>query len=486
MKKKPTYDELEEKIELLNDKVDNLTQEAEILRESEEKFKTIFEYANDQIVYISEKGIIIDVNEKLEDLFGYKREDVIGKKFTEFDMVGFSDKDRSYNALQSLVSGNPAGMMEFEAYHKDGTRLYIEGNACAIQKDGKIKGILTVIRDITKRKEAEAELEKHRDHLEELVKERTNELINANSRLQQEISDRIKAEKSLRKSEERFRNVLENSFDVIYRLNLEEQAYDYMSPSAKKLFGYSLNELAAIGPEKAMSLIHPEDRGTLEGYFNMFSTYPFEDLKPTIEYRIKHKTRGYRWMSDTRSVVSDENGLPVAIVGNVRDITKRKEAEEKLKRMHEELEIKVRKRTINLEEVNTALKVLLKNREEDKAGLEESMLFNVKEVIVPYLEKMKKSNLENHQKAFIDVITTNLNDIISPFVREMSARYLRLTPTEIQVANLIKQGRTTKEISTLLHLSTTTINTHRDHIRKKIGIKNKKINLRTHLLSFDK
>ena len=87
--------------------------------------------------------------------------------------------------------------------------------------------------------------------------------------------------------------------------------------------------------------------------------------------------------------------------------------------------------------------------------------------------------------AFIDIIESNLDEITSPFVHGLTGSYLRLTPTEIQVANLVKQGKTTKEIAELLNLSKGTIDTHRDNIRKKIGIKNKKINLRTQLISFE-
>ena len=140
-------------------------------------------------------------------------------------------------------------------------------------------------------------------------------------------------------------------------------------------------------------------------------------------------------------------------------------------------------KTRNLEDVNTALKVLLKKREEDKTELEEKVLLNVKELVEPYLEKLKNSELNEKQKIYADIVELNINDIISPFLGKLSSKYLKLTPSEIQISNLVRQGRRTKEIADLLHLSTRTIKFHRENIRKKLDITNTKSNLRSHLLS---
>ena len=142
-------------------------------------------------------------------------------------------------------------------------------------------------------------------------------------------------------------------------------------------------------------------------------------------------------------------------------------------------------KTKNLQEVNTALKVLLSKRDEDKKELEKKVLLNVREMIEPYINKLKKTKLDNMQKTYLGIIESNLNDIISPFVCGASINLLNFTPTELQVANLVKQGKATKEIASILNLSAKTIEFHRDNIRKKLGIKNRKINLRTHLLSLE-
>jgi DNA-binding CsgD family transcriptional regulator len=100
------------------------------------------------------------------------------------------------------------------------------------------------------------------------------------------------------------------------------------------------------------------------------------------------------------------------------------------------------------------------------------------------LEKLKNRRiLGTKEKGYVDIVESNLNEIISPFVRSISAKFFKLSPTEMQVINLIRQGRTTKEIAETMNVATSTIDFHRNRIRKKIGIKNKRINLSTYLSS---
>lgn len=136
--------------------------------------------------------------------------------------------------------------------------------------------------------------------------------------------------------------------------------------------------------------------------------------------------------------------------------------------------------------MNTALKVLLKQREDDKKELAENVLSNVKDLISPYLERLQKSRLNTDQQILVSILQSNLDNIISPFIGNLSSRKYNLTPTEIRVANLVKEGRTNKEIAALLCLAKNTILFHRYNIRRKFEIKNKKVNLRAHLLSFDR
>ena len=186
----------------------------------------------------------------------------------------------------------------------------------------------------------------------------------------------------------------------------------------------------------------------------------------------------------------DKEGKPTAVLEISRDITEKVRAEKALHKAKNELERRVKKRTRELEvqknglkEINTAMTVLLKKREEDKTELEDNVLTNVKELVEPYFEKIKKTKLDDHQEAFLSIIESNLKEIISPFTRKMSLKYLNLTPTEIRIANLIRHGSSSKKIAELQNVSPRTIDTHRKNIRRKIGLQGQRGNLRSHLLS---
>jgi PAS domain S-box-containing protein len=175
-----------------------------------------------------------------------------------------------------------------------------------------------------------------------------------------------------------------------------------------------------------------------------------------------------------------EKEFLTAIANALASVMARKRVDDALKEREKELEIK----TGNLEEMNSALKVLLQRREEDRKELEEKVMFNVKELVVHYIEKLRITRLDKKQSGYVDILESNLQSIVSPFSRTLSHAYLNLTPAEIEIADLVRQGKSTKEMAELLNVSTRTIEFHRKNIRKKLGIELKKANLRTRLLSF--
>jgi DNA-binding CsgD family transcriptional regulator len=110
---------------------------------------------------------------------------------------------------------------------------------------------------------------------------------------------------------------------------------------------------------------------------------------------------------------------------------------------------------------------------------------SVRRLVLPYVARLRKTRLAPEQVACLDVIEANLCAIISPFVRKATARGLNLTPREIEIANLIRQGRKTKQIAGLLNLSPRSIDFHRANLRKKIGVQTTRANLYCALSAFE-
>ncbi|MEE9566479.1 MAG: PAS domain S-box protein [Desulfobacteria bacterium] len=192
----------------------------------------------------------------------------------------------------------------------------------------------------------------------------------------------------------------------------------------------------------------------------------------------KRKDGSLKDVQLSATMVTGENGRSFCMMGSFMDVTERRRLEEKLKKREAALEA----RTNEVEEVNSALRVLLKQRDQDKAELAGQMLLNVKKLVVPYLEKLKKHLSGTKQLGYLSILESNLNDIVSPFAYKLSLKYSTLTPTEIQIARFVKRGKVSREMAELLNVSERTIESHRQKIRLKIGIKNNGANLRSQLM----
>jgi len=161
------------------------------------------------------------------------------------------------------------------------------------------------------------------------------------------------------------------------------------------------------------------------------------------------------------------------------EIAERKRAEKKLKESEKELKDK----SAALKEVNTALNVLLKNREDDQVDMENIIVANVKDLVLPFLEKLSRSQLDEKQATYVEIIQSNISNIVSPFLRQIPMKFFDLTPTEIQIADLVRKDKTTKEIAQILNASAKTIEAHRNRLRKKLGLTNQRIQLRDYLMT---
>gem|GEM_PF-3266889 len=290
------------------------------------------------------------------------------------------------------------------------------------------------------------------------------------------ITIRREIEEALRKSEERFQLALEAANDGIWDWNVTTGKV-FANPSYYTMLGFS-PELNPSSFDEFETWIHPEERERIVSTIQ--SSIRSKKGRYELEFRMGSAIEGWHWILDKAKVVErDAAGNPLRVVGTHSNITHRKKTEEILNKRDHDLKINAQK----LEDVNTALKVLLKNNEDDKKRLEDTILVNVKELIIPYIERLKNSTINGRQLSFVEILETNLNNIISPFLKNISLNYSTLTPREIQVANLVKEGKTTKEIAQAFSISTDAVDFHRKTLRTKLGLRNKKVNLRSYLLS---
>jgi len=330
--------------------------------------------------------------------------------------------------------------------------------------------------------------------------------------VRRELAERKRTEATLRESEQRYRLLLESSPDPIVLYNIQGKA-TYVNPAFEQTFGITSDELLGKQVDFVPQENWPETQNAIENMLSGQKIHLFETKRLTKDGRVLD-------VQISSTLYLNRNDEPAGNIVTLRDISAQKKAEIELRKYHDQLEELVSERTAelaktnaqleleiderrraektlrkreielkgqshHLEEVNTALKVLLKQREEDKKELGENVLSNVKELVSPYLERLKKSRLNTNQKTLLDILDSNLGNMISPFISKLSSKYFNLTPGEVRVANLVKEGKTNKEIAELLYISKNTVLFHRYNIRQKLGLKNKKINLRSHLLSYD-
>lgn len=285
--------------------------------------------------------------------------------------------------------------------------------------------------------------------------------------------EHLRVKKELNASGERYRTILESIEEAYLELDLQGNL-TFFNKAVSQMLGYTPDELMGMNYRRYVS---PEATRRIYKIFN--AIYRTGKSAEIFDYQIIKKDGGRMFREMSASLIKDQAGNPIGFRGLARDVTKRKLAEEALRKKDRELEIK----SGSLAESNAALKVLLKQREEDKMELERNILSNVGEIIMPYIEELKKSRLSPDQIICVNTIESNLKNITSPFLRNLTLNCFNLTPKEFHVANLVKEGRTTKEMAEFLNVSTGAIDFHRNRIRKKLGMNCKKINLRSFLMT---
>ena len=182
--------------------------------------------------------------------------------------------------------------------------------------------------------------------------------------------------------------------------------------------------------------------------------------------------------SDEGPFLKEERVLLDEVAQRISAIAVRIAAERELQENNRQLLLE----RMALQEANAALRAVMANIEREKQGIYKDMQVNIEKVIMPILHALSLE-LPKAQRKYADILRTNLEEITSPFINRFLHQYQFLTPTEISVCSMIRNGLRTKEIAQMRSVSPATVNRHREHIRRKLKITNNHANLTTYLQS---
>ncbi len=416
-----------------------------LLLENDRNYRLLANRITDIIWALDLKTFRLEyVSPSAERVTGYTMEEAIGARLKWFvtpeGLTSIQNVFVQEYEKEKYNQSNPR-TLDFQIYHKDRHLIWLEASACFYRNDKeKTIGIVGVARDCTLRKEAEIKL---------------------------------------RQSEEKYRHIIDNINEPYCEVDLAGNLL-YFNDATAAILGYSQDEL--IGKNFKLILDEPNAAAVYEVFNRVYRTH--QPVKG-FECEIKDMKGDRKRLDLAVLLLKNGTGQPTGFCGFARDITESKEIKERLNKLLKERTSDLIHTNKTLEKTNIALQVLLEKKDETRTQLEENVRFNVNELVMPILTKLQHSGLSGKQKTYVESIAKNLNEIVKPLLKSIPQGFLDLTPSEIHMVNFIKQGKTTKEIAELLNIAPSTVDFHRDNIRNKLKIKNKRVNLQTYLKSLE-
>lgn len=271
----------------------------EKLIESEEKFRSIFDNTSDVIAYIGKNGKLLDINKKCKDVFGYDKEEILGKHIFSSGFISSKDLSvvmRSFH--RALKRKKTFGLVELQVKAKNNETVFIEANAQIINRNGNADGVVVILRDVTGRKKSD---EKLRD-----------------------IELKLSQAKSL--------------------AHLGYWDYDpfsgelFWTDEVYAIYEYKIGEILPTF-EMFLDFIHPEDRDMVKDamHYSIANSTSYE-----AEFRFFTSKGNIRYGHNKGEVAVDKNGNVIRLSGMIQDITERKKAEEQIKASLAEKEVLLR------------------------------------------------------------------------------------------------------------------------------------------------
>jgi PAS domain S-box-containing protein len=402
-------------------------------------YKNVLKSMAEGIIVFDLEGYLVDVNEEFADILGYEKNELIGKHAVDLAPKSFLEliTENSEPIRNKLKTEGWVKNHVTQYARKDGTVVFAEVNISSLMDDeGTLTGYISAVRVITDRVTNELKLRESEDLLNKIFYVDPNYIF---------VKDR-------------------NGKYVL----VSKHIADHFETTAAAMIGktnYDLVNMGKMSIQDAEKIKKAELKvlNTGKELFLSNQTLTLPDGK-------------VKWFQVTK-IPLNKKGVSGFVLTVAVDITELKISYDFLREKEKELVLKNQ----NLEEMNTTLEVLIKQKEDNRLGLEKKVLSTIKLLVNPELEKLDRLCRKPINKNLIEIIKTNLREVISPFTLKLSSGYINLSASELQVADFIKQGLGTKEIADMTNISTGTVAAHRKNIRKKLGISNTKTNLNTYL-----
>lgn len=446
--------------------VDEQTKE---LNESEEKYKNIFENAVEGFYQTTPEGRFLKANPALARMYGYDNPDELVRSIGNIATEIYADTERRTEFMALAEKDGVVRNFEIEARSKNGSVKHVSLNARAVKDErGRTLYFEGTVQDVTEKKRATYQMMVQRDLALKLARL---------DRVEEGLSTILQAAviaSGMESGAILLKNSTTGGFDLVSSIGLSKTFQDKIRYAPPGGFLWSL-----LMGKKSFCTSTSRDKTPIafEGGFKFISIFPICEGDEAAGCLIMAS----KVLTDIPEEVVV--GLESLAAGSGNSIA-RMQVRERLERemlARSETEKALEAERQNLLEANAALKVLLKYREEDRREVEEKFVGNVKHLVLPYVEKLKRSISDPIQRMNVGFIESNLNEIISPFLRSIQA--FNLTPRQVQIVALIREGKTTKDIGLLLGMNTQAVDIQRFLIRKKLGLNKSKTNLQTFLKS---
>lgn len=420
--------ELRQRDEQLNTAVVKRVRIEDILRTSEKKYMSIINNVRIGIIMLNREMNVVVANRQIKEWF----------------------PDLSLLSSCAFVTGE----------HKNGDTKEVLYPASATFRDGQVH-------------EAEYQIrvgdEYRLFHIVSYAVKDVNESVENVFEMLNDITESRRVEESLYISETRYRGIVEDQTELMCRMT-PDGCLTFVNEAYHVYFGENSDEI--IG-KYFLSFIYYEDR---QNFWDAMAY--LNPIRTVISFTCRvilgsGEIRWQRWT--TRGIYSKKNYLwEYQAVG--QNISGRNQIDEILQGKQRKLDEKS-----GSPEGSNAMRIISKHEDENGKEVEVRVLSNINELVMPYVDKLKTAPLDKRYKTCLDIIEANLRDIRSEFTGRLISGAYNLTSKELLVANLIREGKTTKEIAELLCVSSNTIDFHRNNIRKKLGITNEKVNLHAYL-----